>query len=97
VYINWILANYAVLVNNNSILILFYENIISNPQHESGRLSSFIQLPFEIRNAKKTRESVFSEKEYTDFQNVVSKFKLNDMWQIILKEMNTQNVNYSHS
>lgn len=96
VYINWILANYAVLVNNNSILILFYENIISNPHHESGRLSSFIQMPFEIRNAKKTRESVFSEKEYFDFQNVVNKFKLNDMWQIILKEMNSQNVNYFH-
>jgi hypothetical protein len=94
VYINWILANFAVLVKNQSILILFYENILTNPQLESQRITEHLKMPFEIRNAKKTGEHPFNNSEYGNFEKVVVKYKLNDMWQVILKEMNAQNVNY---
>jgi hypothetical protein len=94
VYINWILANYTVLVNNKSILILFYENILSNPQLESQRITEHLKMPFEIRKAKKPGEQSFNNSEYANFEKVVMKYKLNDMWQILLKEMNAQNVNY---
>ena len=97
VYINWILANYAVIVNNKSILILFYENILSHPQLESQRITEHLNMPFEIRNAKRTGEHSFNKNEYAHFEKVVSKFKLNEMWQILLKEMNAQNINYFHS
>jgi hypothetical protein len=94
VYINWILANYAVVVNNKSILILFYENILANPQLESQRITEHLKMPFEIRNAKRIGELSFNKNENAYFEKVVSKFKLNEMWQILQKEMNTQNVNY---
>lgn len=94
VYINWILANYAVVVNNKSILILFYENILANPQFESQRITEHLKMSFEIRNAKRIGELSFNKNEYAYFEKVVSKFKLNEMWQILLKEMNAQNINY---
>ena len=45
-------------------------------------------------DAKKPGEKSFNNSEYANFEKVVIKYKLNDMWQILLKEMNAQNINY---
>jgi len=93
VYINWVLANYAVIVAKEDILIAFYENLLTQTELESNRISSHIQADIYIQNAIPT-DSKKSKNETKFFLSVIEKYKLDHCLEVIQVEMNAQNINY---
>lgn len=93
VYINWVLCNYAVLAAEQDILITFYENLTTQTESESKRISDHVLADIQIQNAKHT-VSKKSNSEIKYFLSVIEKYKLNHCLEIIQIEMSAQKINY---
>lgn len=94
VYINWVLGNYAALTSKDTILIVFYENLIAQTEIESKRISKHINSNIDIENVKLPQNTYNKSFEIEYFNSIIDKYKLKRCLDIIQVEMQAQKINY---